>query len=240
MAAKEAFAHWSKQGKKVTLAKCFGVAALVIALVTFGCNGGGEKTDPGKQEPKTVGQETTAPQKNAIPPALVKPLSAPAIKEEQPVKPANISLGVTINEFCLRFNKNSEQVKSKLRIKKLQIGAGGAQNTFRYNFNENLYLAGKLNKADGSVEEITLAGVLNGSLATTVDLNMSIGMIITALNPELSQERRNTVLNALGINNDQADIYNLDKKVTRNGITYLTKSSFEKGRSPIQRKECQR
>lgn len=226
MAEKEAFGHRMRQKEKTSSVKYLGAAALLLALAVSGCSGGGEKSTAGKTEQKPVAQENVAPATVAAPPPAA---TAPPVKETPPAKPVDLSLRIPPEEFRLRFNKYSELAKSKLRINKLAVLAGAEHDTFKHVFNDNLYLTGKVNKGDGFVVELDLAGVLNGSLATTVDLNQGIGSIVTAVSPGLSLNERNGVLNALGINNDKADIYNLDRKVNKNGFTYWTRSSRKAG-----------
>jgi hypothetical protein len=236
MGDKEAFGYLRNQEEKTTRGKGLGGAAILFALVAFGCSGGGEKSTAGKTEPKTVVQETVVPTPVAPtpvapktvappPPATKKPEARTAPQAELPPP----SLGMTPEEFRLRFNKTSEFVKSKLRIKKLNIVAGSAQDTFKHIFTENLYLTGEVNKENGSLAEVNFAGVLNGSLATTVDLNVCFGTIITAFSPRLSPDERDSVLYDLGITNKDVDIYTLNRKVTKNGITYWVKSSRATG-----------
>ncbi len=210
--------------------KSLGVAFLLLVLGAFGCSDSSDKT-AGKIEQKPAAQapaaeNTIAPATVAIPaPEVKNPVVKKAPQAEQPIP----SLGITPEEFRLRFNKTSELAKSKLRVKKLQIEAGDKQNSFKNVFSENLYLTGQVNKGDGLLAEVTFAGVLNGSLATTVDINVSFGTIITAFSPGLSLDGRDSVLYALGITNNNVDIYTLDKTVTKNGITYWVKSSRKTG-----------
>jgi len=226
---------------KVNWGGFLGVLVLLLTLLTFGCSGGGDKEHVGKSDQKTVAPNTAA---NSVAPlksefGTTNPTASSSTTGATitPVKtapgtmatPPPASLGLPLNEFCRRFNTNSEHVKSKLRIKNLEIVAGTVQDSFKHVFNENLYITGKVNKVDGAVAEITLDGVLNGSLATTVDLNLSIGSIVTAFAPSLSPEGRDGMLNALGININNSDIYNLNKKVTKGDIVYWTKSSRKTG-----------
>jgi hypothetical protein len=227
----KAYNYMIIQDKKTVLGKCLGGAAVLLALVALGCSGGGEKNTDGKTEQKSVVQET-AVQETVVPSAVATTPSVttmPEAKQTQPAKQLSPSLGMTPEEFRLRFNKTSELEKSKLRIKKLKIESGSDHNSFKNIFNENLYLSGEVNREDGLLAEINFAGVLNGSLSTTVDLNVSFGTIITAFSPKLSPDERDAVLYALGITNKNADVYSLDKKVTRNGITYWVKSSRAAG-----------
>lgn len=231
MTDKEVFDHSINPEKNTIWGKYLGIVALLLTFVALGCSGGGEKSTAGKTEQKTVaqetgGQETVAPTPVAPPPPVAK---MPEAEGTPQVKHSRPSLGMTPEEFRLRFNKTSELVKSKLRIKKLKIEAGAHQDTFKHIFNENLYLTGEVNNENGLLVEVNFAGVLNGSLSNTVDLNVSFGTIITAFSPRLSPNERDSVLNALGITNKNADIYSLDKKVTKNGITYWVKSTRKAG-----------
>lgn len=236
MTDRKEFEASMKPEKKTIWGKCLGGAALLLALVTFGCSGGGEKSTAGKTEQKTlphqetVAQETVA-KETVAPTAVATPVPTtkmPTVKEVRQAEPPP-SLGMNPEEFRLRFNKTSELVKSKLRIKKLNMVPGANHDTFKHIFNENLYLTGEVNKGDGSLAEVSFAGVLNGSLATTVDLNVCFGTVIAAFSPRLSPNERDAILYGLGITNKDVDIYSLDKKVTKNGITYWVKSSRTAG-----------
>lgn len=231
MTDKEAFDYSIKPLEKTIWGKYLGMAALLIALMALGCSGGGEKSPAGKTEQKTMAQDTVG-KETVTPPTIATPPPAtqlPESRETSPVRQPRPSLGMTPEEFRLRFNKTSELVKSKLRIKKLKIEAGAKHDTFKHIFNENLYLTGEVNKENGLLAEVNFFGVLNGSLSATVDLNVSFGTIITAFSPKLSLNERDAVLYALGITNKNADIYTLDKKVTQNGITYWVKSTRKAG-----------
>lgn len=232
--------YWRKSTHKTIWGKWLGGAALFLVIVALGCSGGEEKSKVGKTEAKTAATAPTATETPVAPETLnasqPNPVATTAPGSQAPganvagePERAPASLGMSSNEFGRRFNQRSEQVKSKLRIHGLKIAVGAGQNSFQQVFNENLYLTGKVNKADGSVAEINLVGVLNGSLATTVDLNLGIGTIITAVDPGQSQEGRDSVLNLLGINKITSGIYNLEKQVTRNGVIYWVKSSRKAG-----------
>lgn len=239
MTDKESLNHSMKPEKKPVWGKLLGVAALLIAFVALWYGGGGEKNKAGKTDQKTVPQESGSPaaivKETVAPTTLAPPPPTVAVKKIPEAQQARLaeqpppSLGMTPEEFRLRFNKTSELVKSKLRIKKLNMVAGSSHNTFRHVFNENLYLTGEVNKSDGSLAEVNFAGILNGSLATTVDLNVSFGTIITAFSPKLSLGERDAILYDLGISNRDADIYTLNKGITKNGITYWVKSSRASG-----------
>lgn len=237
----EAFERLAKVEGKVALGKYVGLGALLFVVLALGCSGGGEKPKADKSEPQTAPispAPTKNPEANGAQPAKqagATPVISPAErraseeKEAQQAQQPPPSLGITINEFCQRFNKNSEHVKSKLRIMNLTVAPGEAQNSVKHIFNENLYLTGKVNNADGSVVEVCLVGVLNGSLATAVDLNLGIGTIISAVAPDQSPEMRDSLLDVLGINKITSGIYNLENQVTKNGRTYWVKSSRKAG-----------
>lgn len=224
------FDYSLKPEAKTIRGKYLGVALLLLAFGAFGCSDSGEKsagkTEPRPAAPAPVAEKTVAQAPVATPaPEVKKPEARKAPQAEQPVP----SLGITPEEFRLRFNKTSELVKSKLRIKKIMIEAGNNQDNFKHFFNENLQLTGQVNKGNGLLAEVNFAGVLNGSLATTVDINVSFGTIITAFSPGLSPDGRDSVLYDLGITNNNVDIYSLDKTVTKNGITYWVKSTRKTG-----------
>jgi hypothetical protein len=238
MIAKEALVPSPQPEKKSIRGRYLAGAALLYALLALvGCSGGGEKSTAEKTAPKTAPQATVAPAPVApapvVPAKVATPPPAAKVPEVKEVAPQAVqpppSLGMSPEEFRLRFNKTSEQVKSKLRIRRLNIEPGQVQDSFKNVFNENLYLTGVVNKEDGSLAEVNFAGVLNGSLATTVDINVSFGTIITAFSPKLSLDERDAVLYALGITNKDIDIYSLDKRVTKNGICYWVKTSKKSG-----------
>lgn len=225
---------------KVLWVILLGGAALLLVLAVLWLGGGGkDETARVEEKPaaapavalKAPGASETQAGKEvgagpAKPPVAVQP---PEVQVAKPVVQPPPSLGVSFNEFGQRFNKNSERIKSKLRIRNFTITSGPTQDAYKHVFNENLYLVGKVNRADGSLAEINLFGVLNGSLPTAVDLNQGIGSIITAFIPGLSPEGREAILNSLGINKITSGIYNLNEQVTRNDVTYWVQSSRKEG-----------
>jgi len=246
MVEKEALDNQMKPEKKKSLIGWLVGGALLVALMVFWFISAGEKASVVKPEPPIVAQESVvtpppaaktpvvkeskpAKPASAAPAVIPNVAKAPEVQQPQPANQPPPSLGMNLNEFCQRFNLNSEKVKSKLRINNFTLESGAVQDAYRHDFNENLYFVGSVNKSDGALAEINLVGVLNGSLATAVDLNQSIGSIITAFIPGLNQEGREAILNALGVNKITSGIFNLEEQVTRNGVTYWVKSSRKEG-----------
>ncbi|NTV13784.1 MAG: hypothetical protein HGA96_07655 [Desulfobulbaceae bacterium] len=237
MAEKEAFGSPMNQEKRTNWGIWLGGVVLLLVLGAFWWIGGGDQEKTAKIEPKTVAQEMVAisppvakiPAATATKPVIPTVTKTPEVKAAQPANQPPPTLGLSLNEFCQRFNKNSERVKSKLRIMNFTLNPGTVQDSYKHVFNENLYLTGVVNKADGDLVQVNLDGVLNGSLATTVDLNLGIGSIITAFIPGLSPEGRESILNTLGINKITSGIYNLEEQVTKNGVTYWVKSTRKDG-----------
>lgn len=235
-----AFARRLGTARSVFPGTGFGLVLLLCLAVISGCSGGGDRRESGPGDQKSLAQNQAAPVPPVAapqpPPAAATPAPVaappqvkPAVAKARPAGEVRASLGLSPEEFRQRFNKNSEREKSKLRLGKIKLSPGAEQDTFRHVFNDNLNLAGKVGKDDGSLREVTVAGVLNGSLAAAVDVNTGMASVVTALSQELSPAERGEVLNTLGINNKCADIYSLDKRVTKKGITYWVKSSRKDG-----------
>lgn len=139
------------------------------------------------------------------------------------------TLGISIEEFKKRFNKAAEKLNTDFYISDVQIIKGSAKDTFQYTFTNNLALVGTLNKQNKQIDSITIIGTGDGTLKSGTDILLSMGVLIMAMNPELSANERGNILRELGLLGDNTDIWNLNKSTIRNGKKYFLMTSKELG-----------
>lgn len=151
-------------------------------------------------------------------------------QSEQKEKPKPIySLEFTPNEFKDRFNKAANEFQSDLYINSLEVQKGSVQDTFTYKFTNYLSSVGAVNKQDGSLRSVTILGGSDGTPESGMNTISSMGILIAAVNPELSADQRGTILKEIGLLKENVDILNLNGDTVRNGKKYFINSSEQIG-----------
>lgn len=171
------------------------VLLALLAIIATGCGGG-----------QTANKSTQQAQTDQV--------SQP----KQPVIPG--TLGFTSAEFKDRFNKAATELGSDLQISNLTVQPGSVQDSFEYQFTNNLGIIGAINKADGSVRDIVLDGSGDGTVQSVMNIIVSMGIVIAAVDPSLSPSDRGDILKTLGIGDSNADLSNLSRNTVRNGKKY--------------------
>lgn len=151
--------------------------------------------------------------------------------QSQKSEPKSIpgTLSLNPNEFKTRFNKASQEFESDLKISNLKVETGTVQNTFQYMLTDRLALLGTVNKADGSIRDISMLGQGDGTVKSGMNILTTMGILIASIDPEISPSERGDILKDLGVMGDNVDIYNVDNKTIRNGRRYWINSSKEIG-----------
>ena len=132
-------------------------------------------------------------------------------------------------EFKNNFNSFSKTYKLGLRITKLNIQQGDANNTFTYILSKQVGLVGTINKTDNSLISISMVGQGNGSLQSGVDIIATMTCIIGAVDTSLSATERKSIMDQLGFFTKNVDLYNLTNQTTVDGIRYFINSSYQVG-----------
>lgn len=139
------------------------------------------------------------------------------------------SIGLKPDEFKDRFNQAATEFDSDLRITDLNVDEGSVQDTFQYMLTSHLGLIGSINKQDGSIRSVTILGQGDGTAQSGLNIITSMGILIAAVNPEISPNKRGDILRELKIVGDNVDILNLDSETVCNGKKYFVNSSKEIG-----------
>ncbi len=181
-----------------------------------------------KAEPVQSETTTTEPVEKASEP-VTKTNTEPATtatgtkvteKEEKSIPG---SIGMTPTEFRKAFNKHSSELGTDLKISKINVEKGPVQDTFTQNFSDDLVLLGSVNKADGSVREISL--ITQAKTASSAgDFLVTFGILALATNPNSDPNAAKIVGEQLGIFKDGVDFSTLDTSTTYDGIEYKMKA----------------
>ena len=105
--------------------------------------------------------------------------------------------------------------------------SGQVQDTFKVTFNTSCGLIGTINKADGSIRDLTIIAAGQGlsNTKTAANVILSWGLLIQTTSPDLSSNERGSILKDLGAIGDNASFKNADKSTSRGHINYYLKSS---------------
>ncbi len=143
------------------------------------------------------------------------------VEKEEKSSPG--SIGMTPTEFRKAFNKHSSELGSDLKISKINVEKGPVQDTFTQNFSDDLVLLGSVNKADGSIREVSL--ITQAKTASSAgDFLVTFGILALATNPNSDPNAAKIVGEQLGIFEDNVDFSTLDTSTTYDGIEYKMKA----------------
>lgn len=149
-------------------------------------------------------------------------------KKEKEDKLKVQSLGYNIEGFAKLFNIASQEFESSFHIDNPSITDGEIQDVATIMLNDYIAMNVSINKEDKSVRDILMIGQGDGTVASGLDIMVTIGTIITATNPDLTPDERGDVLNELGLM-DEAGLSDEQKSAVRNGIKYTLESSDQIG-----------
>lgn len=184
-------------------------------------------------QPATKKEVSEAPKNPAVEPP--KPESKPKPTTKEPTveksddKPIPGTIGMTAKEFQTAFNKASEEYGALLSFENLEVEPGAAQDTFKTQLLDLVFMNGSINKKDGSVREVTMIVGFDGTTESLTDLLLSIGTLITATNPTLESDQRGKILYDVGLTNEETDFSDHNASTTINNIKYTLRSSAALG-----------
>lgn len=131
---------------------------------------------------------------------------------------------VTTEEFIEKFNLKSEELARQLQMK-IKNPLEVSEKSFRYEFNQNLILSGKIG-TDENISEIEIfADPKNQD--ESFQAIVCIGLIISVFNPELDQDERSEIFNELKMFVDKGTA-NMNEKTTRGKIQYSVQTDENK------------
>lgn len=103
----------------------------------------------------------------------------------------NYSLRITPEQFSKRFNDLVEQqgLSNFYHIDQINIDVGQSNvNTFTKQLTDRLGISGTVNKTDGTLGFVQTTLVPDGTDQDTIDLNNSILLLTTVIDPNITQE----------------------------------------------------
>jgi hypothetical protein len=129
-------------------------------------------------------------------------------------------------EFKTAFNLAAGSNSFDYEINKIDVQEGEVNNTFQHTINNNISLLGSVNKANGSVKEITMIGKGDGTAKSGADILGMMAVIIGTVDPELPANGRGEILKQLRLFGDNAaDLKDHTATTDKNGIHYFINSS---------------
>ncbi|MED4401341.1 hypothetical protein ABET41_08085 [Metabacillus fastidiosus] len=150
------------------------------------------------------------------------------VEEEKQKIPG--TLGFKPNDLKDRFNAITDEFKmDSFRINELKVEKGEVQDVAQVKLTENIVLNITINKADGSVRDVSMLAGGDGTRESGTDILLTIGMLITSTNLDLSADERGKVLEDLGLMDENVDILNIDKETVRNNVKYHLMGSEQIG-----------
>jgi hypothetical protein len=105
-------------------------------------------------------------------------------------------LGMTPTQFMNAFNAFTKKSGIPINIPTITLNKGDVNDTFTHSFSENLAMVGVMQKADKKLLSLTMLGTPKTNDESNA-LFIIYGSIMAAVNPELSQERRGSLLTEL-------------------------------------------
>ncbi|PZT54114.1 hypothetical protein [Paenibacillus silvae] len=143
-------------------------------------------------------------------------------KQEQEKIDIPGSLNMTPEEFRKSFNKRAQEIgNSKLKIgKKLEVQEGAVQDVFQYMITDYIGITGSINKADGSVRDVTMIGQGNGTITSGADIVLAMGLVILSVNPDVPASSVANILSDMHILDEGVDWATVDESTEVNGIRY--------------------
>lgn len=128
--------------------------------------------------------------------------------------------------FKSAFNRSCSKNSFDFEIDEINVQDGEVNNTFQCTINNNVSLVGSVNKADGSVKEITMIGKGDGTAKSGADILTMMAVIIGTVDPDLPANGRGEILQELRLFGDNAaDLKDHTAATDKNGIHYFINSS---------------
>ncbi|WP_339166080.1 hypothetical protein MKX75_16790 [Paenibacillus sp. FSL R5-0341] len=172
--------------------------------------------------PAETNPETVVAEKSATKTEGVKVVKENVKQQEEKKVEIPGSLGMTPEEFRKSFNKRATEIgNSKLKIgKKLEVQTGAVQDVFQYMITDYIGITGSINKADGSVRDVTMIGQGDGTVTSGADIVLAMGLVILSVNPDLPASSVANVLSDMNILDEGVDWSTVDESTEIDGIRY--------------------
>ncbi len=134
------------------------------------------------------------------------------------------SLGVTPEEFKVRFNGFTKELDLTMNIKSLPIDPDSIIKNFEYYFSDDLFLVGTINKESGEVRGISFNGRGDGTTESGGKLLIGAAAVFAATQPDATVQTGGGILQKLGLFEEGIDYENLDASTILNGLEYRVMS----------------
>ncbi|MEK3916687.1 hypothetical protein [Paenibacillus sp. FSL H7-0331] len=141
-------------------------------------------------------------------------------KVEQKNNNLPVSLGMYPEQFQVVFNDIAGKFQPVFNIDSINVEEGNAVNAFSYMLKDELGIIGLVNKHDGNLQSLAIAGKEDGSIDTTKALTTAIHVLIKVTNVTMSSKEISALMDDLGIFDGNAK--NLNKSIILNGVRYST------------------
>ncbi|QLG39960.1 MULTISPECIES: hypothetical protein [unclassified Paenibacillus] len=208
---------------------------LIVVIIVAGIFGNKDEENSKKDEvastevsiPTESKSETIVTEKSVAKTQEVKVAKENVKKQDQKELEIPGSLNMTPEEFRKSFNKRAQEIgNSKLKIgKKLEIQKGAVQDVFQYIITDYIGITGSINKADGSVRDVTMIGQGNGTMTSGADIVLAIGLVILSVNPDVPASSVANILSDMHILDEGVDWSTVDESTEVNGIRYTVLGS---------------
>ncbi|WP_340398566.1 hypothetical protein [Paenibacillus sp. FSL H8-0079] len=207
---------------------------LIVVIIVGGIFGNKDEDRTEKEEvattkvstlaetkPETVVAEKSATKTEEVKVAKENVKQQEEKKEEKKVEILG-SLDMTPEEFRKSFNKRAMEIGNpKLKIgKKLEVQTGAVQDVFQYMITDYIGITGSINKADGSVRDVTMIGQGDGTVTSGADIVLAMGLVILSVNPDLPASSVANVLSDMNILDEGVDWSTVDESTEIDGIRY--------------------
>jgi hypothetical protein len=177
----------------------------------------GDKTNDAKKDLKEAMIAEATPTKESATIAETSDAISTADEEK--------SLFNSGEEFKTAFNNFCQENSFALEIDDLKSQEGKVNNTFSYMFTANLGIVGTLNKANGTVKEISMIGKGDGTATSGADIMTCMAGIIGTVDPSLKAKQRGEILDKLGLFDKGVDFKDHSASTDKNGIHYYINCS---------------
>lgn len=130
------------------------------------------------------------------------------------------TLGMNPHEFMKQFNEASKNLDSNVLIKEFPIVKGWTQDSAKYIFSDALSIIALVNKADGSIREVTLLYIDKGYQSKLDFINASASLS-DVFQPNLSGKEKGNIATKLhlhGIIEDYPDYSKMQGTVESGGF----------------------
>ncbi|AWB43116.1 hypothetical protein DCC85_01955 [Paenibacillus sp. CAA11] len=130
------------------------------------------------------------------------------------------SIGMDVEEFRKAFNSAAKKMNIDMKLEEIKVEKGSGQDIFTYQLRDSVFLQGVINKTDGSIRTVYMAGAGNGRLQAGQDLLSTMKLLILLNNPDFTDMDIEIVLQDVGLKYDDVDINKINQSTERSGRKY--------------------